>query len=29
MGGSSGGMKGMDPALDKADMVIDYVRVYQ
>ncbi|MCD1654356.1 family 16 glycosylhydrolase [Treponema zuelzerae] len=29
MGGSWGGMKGMDPALDKADMVIDYVRVYQ
>jgi beta-glucanase (GH16 family) len=29
MGGSWGGMKGMDDDLKKADMIIDYVRVYQ
>jgi len=29
MGGSWGGMMGMDPNLNKADMVVDYVRVYQ
>jgi beta-glucanase (GH16 family) len=29
MGGSWGGMKGMDERLDRADMVVDYVRVYQ
>ena len=29
MGGTWGGMQGMDPALAKADMVVDYVRVYR
>lgn len=29
MGGSWGGMQGMDPNLNRADMVVDYVRVYQ
>jgi beta-glucanase (GH16 family) len=29
MGGSWGGMNGMDASLKKADMVVDYVRVYQ
>lgn len=29
MGGLWGGMKGMDDAMNRADMVIDYVRVYQ
>jgi beta-glucanase (GH16 family) len=29
MGGIWGGMNGMDPKMDRADMVIDYVRVYQ
>ena len=29
MGGSWGGMKGMDESLTKANMIVDYVRVYQ
>jgi beta-glucanase (GH16 family) len=29
MGGSWGGMKGVDPALNKVEMLVDYVRVYQ
>jgi hypothetical protein len=29
MGGTWGGMKGMDPAVKQADMVVDYVKVYQ
>lgn len=29
MGGSWGGMKGVDPKLDKSEMLVDYVRVYQ
>ncbi len=29
MGGTWGGMQGMDATLDKADMTVDYVRVYQ
>ena len=29
MGGSWGGMQGIDPNLKKADMIVDYVRVYQ
>lgn len=29
MGGSWGGMNGMDNSLTKADMIVDYVRVYQ
>lgn len=29
MGGTWGGMQGMDPALTRADMLVDYVRVYQ
>jgi hypothetical protein len=29
MGGDWGGMNGMDPDLDEAEMLVDYVRVYQ
>lgn len=29
MGGTWGGMRGMDPKLDRADMTVDYVRVYR
>lgn len=29
MGGIWGGMQGMDPKLDRADMTVDYVRVYR
>jgi beta-glucanase (GH16 family) len=29
IGGSWGGMNGVDPALNRADMIVDYVRVYQ
>jgi len=29
MGGTWGGMKGMDPAVKQADMVVDFVKIYQ
>lgn len=29
MGGTWGGMQGVDPSIAKADMLVDYVRVYQ